>query len=271
MTVDDATIPKLGFGTYGRRGSEGADAILAALKVGYRHIDTAQSYGTEAPVGQAVRRSGLPREEVFVTTKVQPENFRRGRFVPSVRKSLEDLQFDYVDLLLIHWPSPRGGVPLEDYLLALKEAQSLGLTRQIGVSNFTIALIDEAEAILGAGSIATNQVEIHPFLQNRKLRAHCVARGIPLTAYQPLAHGRIASDPVIREIAGAHRADPGQIALAFLLQQGLIAIPATSRVDRMRSNFEATRIQLSDGDMAKIFTLDRGQRLIDMAGGPAWD
>jgi 2,5-diketo-D-gluconate reductase B len=270
MAADGKAIPRLGFGTYGRRGGDGTEAILAALKIGYRHLDTAQSYGTEVPVGEAVRRSGLPRSEVFVTTKVQQENFRRGRFLPSVRKSLEDLGFDYVDLLLIHWPSPRNAVPLEDYLLALQEAQSLGLAKQIGVSNFTIALIDQAEAILGPGTIATNQIEIHPFLQNRKLRAHCVSLGITPTAYLPLAHGRVASDPVIRAIANTHRADPGQIALAFLLQQDLIAIPATSRTDRMRSNFEATRIQLSDDEMAKITSLERGARQIDMADA-AWD
>lgn len=264
-------IPPMGLGTYGRTGEAGAEAILAALEIGYRHLDTAQSYDTERPVGRALRRSGLKRDEVFLTTKVDTGNLSRDRFLPSVRASLEALQTDRIDLLLIHWPSPRDAVPFGDYVTALAEARELGLARLIGVSNFPVALVERARALIGANAIATNQVEVHPFLQNRRLRDHCAAAGIAVTAYMPLAKGKVANDPVLQGIARRHGAEPGQVALAFLLRLGLIVIPASSRPERMRSNFAATALALDEAEMAAIAGLDRGGRMIDPVWGPAWD
>ena len=264
-------IPPMGLGTYGRTGDAGAEAILAALEIGYRHLDTAQSYDTERPVGRALRRSGLKRDEVFLTTKVNTTNLSRDRFLPSVRASLEALQTDRIDLLLIHWPSPGDAVPFADYVTALAEARDRGMARLIGVSNFPVALVERARALIGADAIATNQVEVHPFLQNRALRDHCAAAGIAVTAYMPLAKGTVADDPVLQGIARRHGAEPGQVALAFLLRLGLIVIPASARPERMRSNFAATALALDDAETAAIAGLDRGGRMIDPEWGPAWD
>src|SRR4051794_1135632 len=174
-------IPKIGLGTSGRTGDAGISAILTALEVGYRHIDTAQSYGSEAGVGEAVRRSGIPRSEVFITTKVADTQLDRTRFMDSVERSLETIGLGPVDLLLIHWPVKEEAVPLEDYLTALAEAQRRGHAGLIGVSNFPIALLKRAEDLLGAGALATNQVEIHPHMQAPRLAAYAKDRGLVLT------------------------------------------------------------------------------------------
>ena len=162
-------IPQLGLGTTGRGGDAGTEAIVKAIEIGYRHIDTAQTYDTERQVGAAIRRSGLPRLDFFVTTKVADFNLGKTKFMPSVEKRLEAIGVERVDLLLIHWPSHRDEVPFEDYVLALAEAKARGHARLIGVSNFPIALLERARALLGEGAIATNQVEIHPYLQAPKL------------------------------------------------------------------------------------------------------
>lgn len=265
------TIPPMGLGTWGRRGREGEEAILAAIGLGYRHLDTAQSYGTEESVGPAVERSGLTREAVFVTTKIAQANLTRDRLRPSLRESLDRLRMDRVDLTLIHWPSPGDEVPLAEYLEELARAKSEGLTRLIGVSNFTIALLEKAEAILGPGAIACNQVEVHPFLQNRALRAYCASQGITVTAYSPLAKGKVAEDPVLIRIAERHGVIASQAGLAYLLQRGLVVIPASGDPGRLRSNFEAQNVRLSQDELKAIDALDRGERLIAPANGPAWD
>ncbi|SHJ26764.1 aldo/keto reductase [Wenxinia saemankumensis] len=264
-------MPRLGFGTYDRKGDEGIDAIGCALETGYRHLDTAQDYGTEAEVGAAIRRSGLPRDEVFVTTKVTPANFGPGALVPSLERSCETLGLDHVDLALIHWPAPNGERPLSDYIPQLAEARARGLARHIGVSNFTTALLDEALDILGGVPILTNQVELNPLFRNRTLADHCTARGVIVTCYQPIAHGRIGEDPVMRQIAETHGATPEQIALAFELSRGYAAIPTSGKAERIRSNFRALDIQLSEGEIDRIEGLDRGQRSIDPDWGPDWD
>jgi 2,5-diketo-D-gluconate reductase B len=264
-------IPKLGLGTFGRTGPEGLDALLAALEVGYRHIDTAQSYDTEANVGEAVRRSGLGRHEVFITTKVADTNFEERDFLPSVERSLETLGMQQVDLLLIHWPSHRDAVPFESYMTALAEARGRGWTRLIGVSNFPIADLKRAEGVLGAGQIATNQVEIHPYLQIPKLRDFARAAGVPLTAYMPLAKGRVGDDATLARIAERHGVTAAAVALAFLMGEGHIAIPASSNRGRLEDNFAAGRVTLDESEMAEIRALDRGERMIDPEKAPAWD
>jgi 2,5-diketo-D-gluconate reductase B len=264
-------VPRIGLGTFGRTGDAGIGAMLTALEVGYRHIDTAQSYGTEAGVGEAVRRSGLPRSEVFITTKVADTQLDRSRFMDSVERSLETIGLGPVDLLLVHWPVKDDVVPLEDYLLALAEAQSRGHARLIGVSNFPIALLERTDRVLGAGAIATNQVEIHPHMQAPKLAAYARDRGLTLTAYRPLGAGAVVSDPVLARIGEKHGVSSGAISLAFLLASGHGVIPASSSETNLRANLRATDVTLDDDDMQAIRALHRGERHIDPAKSPAWD
>ena len=267
----EVAIPRLGLGTYRRTGDEGVAAMLTALELGYRHLDTAQNYDNEAAVGEAVRRSGLGRDAVFVTTKVADSNLDRGRFADSVARSLERLGTGWVDLLLIHWPSAHGAVPLEEYLTALGEAQARGEARLIGVSNFTIGLLERAEAILGTGALATNQLELHPWLQQPRLRDWARRRGLLLTAYEPLVRGRVLSEPVVVEIAGRHGVTPAEVVLAFLLAEGHAAIPASSQADHLGANLAAARLALTTEEVARMRALDRGMRTIDPPKAPRWD
>ncbi len=264
-------MPRLGFGTYGRTGPEGIAAILGALEVGYRHLDTAQTYDTEREVGEAIRRSGLARDEVFVTTKVAENRLGPGEVVPSLERSLDELGLDHVDLALIHWPARKGGPAPEVYLHQIAEARERGLARHIGVSNFTVALIEEARSILGDGAILTNQVELNPWFRNRRLADHCASQGIVVTCFEPLARGRVGSDPVLQRIAGRHDATPEQVALAWELACGYAAIPTTSKPDRAAQNLAAKDLVLSAEELAEVETLDRGVRSIDPDWGPDWD
>ena len=264
-------MPLMGLGTYGRRDEAGIAAMLAALDIGYRHLDTAQDYYNERECGEALRRSGLPRADVFVTTKIAPRNFGPGLLIPSLRRSLDELGLDQVDLTLIHWPSAREQVPLATYLTQLAEARSLGLTRHIGVSNFTIDLLTRARAILGDIPIANNQVEVHPYLQNRKLVDFCDRAGIPVTAYQPIAKGTLKGDPVLEPLAAARGCTVEQLAIAFAFARGLAAIPASSQPARLASNFAAQDVVLTSDDLASIASVDRGTRRINPATAPEWD
>ena len=264
-------IPQIGFGTYGRTGPEGIAAILTALETGYRHLDTAQTYDTEQECGLALARSGLRRDEVFVTTKISTDNFEPGTLVPSLRKSLDRLQLDRVDLTLIHWPSPNERLPLEVYLTQLADAHAAGLTRLVGVSNFTIAHLRRATTVLGALPIANNQFEMNPYLQNNKLTTYCNYNDISVTCYLPIARGRLAGDPVLTPIAGRHDATVEQVALAFAMQKGHIVIPTSGKAERIQSNFAAIHLKLTPDELADIETIDRGERVIAPSWGPAWD
>ncbi|ANY82329.1 aldo/keto reductase (plasmid) [Microvirga ossetica] len=264
-------IPKLGLGTYGRTGEAGIAAILKTLEIGYRHIDTAQSYDTEAGVGEAVRRSGVSRSEIFITTKVADTNLEKSQFIDSVERSLETIGLGPVDLLLIHWPSKNDAVPFEDYMLALAEAQRRGHTRLIGVSNFPIALLERTERLLGKGAIATNQVEIHPYMQAPKLIAHARRKDLTLTAYQPLCQGAVASDPVLQRIGGKHGVAASAAALAFLMAEGHAVIPASANEVNLRANWQARAVTLDSNDMQAIRALHRGERSINPDKSPAWD
>jgi 2,5-diketo-D-gluconate reductase B len=263
-------IPVIGFGTSGL-GDRALASIEAALDVGYRHVDTAQTYGTEAVIGRALNQSGLKRDEVFITTKVSDANLAADLFMSSVKASLERLGLDQVDLLLIHWPSHRDAVPMTDYMASLVEAKHRGLTRLVGVSNFTTALIDKATALLGEGVIATNQVELHPRLQNRKLRRHAAGKGISVTAYMPLGRGRLLADPQIGRIAERNGVGPAVLILAWLVQSGMIVVPASTSRNHMAANLAAAELKLSAADMAAMDALDRGERFINPAKAPEWD
>lgn len=264
-------IPVFGLGTFGRRGDEGIAAIEAALEIGYRHLDTAQSYDTEASVGAAVRRSGLPRSEVFITTKVADTKLARGEFLPSVERSLATIGVDHVDLLLIHWPSDKDQVPFEDYMLALADTRERGWAKRIGVSNYPVADLERAETLLGPGTLSTNQVELHPFLQAPKLVAYSARTKLPLTAYMPLAKGKVSDEPVLARIGEKHGVTAAAVSLAFLMAEGHIVIPASSNPERLRQNMAATQIVLDADDIAAVRQLDRGDRMIDPDKAPVWD
>lgn len=271
MTRHINGIPVLGLGTYGRTGEEGAGVLRRALEMGYRHIDTAQSYDSEENVGRAIRDSGVPRSEVFVTTKVATVNLARDKFLPSLEGSLRRLGLDQIDLTLVHWPSPGGAVPFQHYIGDLAEAQARGYTRLIGVSNFPISLLEKAAEVIGPGRIVNDQVEVHPYLQNRTLRAYCAQAGIAVTAYMPLAKGQVAIDPVLKRIGREHGRSAAQVALAFLLQEGMIVIPASRRPQNLAENLEAVDLRLSPEDLRQIRALDRGERMINPPVPPLWD
>jgi len=266
------SIPAFGLGTFRLKGQTVIDSVRNALDVGYRAIDTAQIYENEAEVGQAIAESGVARDELFITTKIWIANFHHDALLDSLRESLRKLRTDHVELTLIHWPSPKDAVPMAEYLGALAEAKSQGLTRQIGISNFTIAQTRQVIEILGADAIATNQIEVHPYLQNRALIAFLKDQGIHVTAYMSLAYGEVLKDPVIQAIAERHQATPAQVALAWALQQGFAVIPSSTKRENLAGNLLAAELRLSDEDMAQIATLDRGHRLANPEGiAPAWD
>ncbi|MGO4380383.1 2,5-didehydrogluconate reductase DkgB [Pseudoduganella sp. RAF53_2] len=265
-------IPSFGLGTFRLQGQVVIDSVRNGLDAGYRHIDTAQIYGNEAEVGQALADSGVARDELFVTTKVWTEHLAAGKLIPSLKESLRKLRLEQLDLALIHWPSPGDAVPVAEYMGELALAREQGLTKLIGVSNFTVRHMEEAITAVGAAQIATNQVEIHPFLQNRKVVDFARKQGIHLTAYMPLAYGKVMQDPVIVRIAERHGATPAQIALAWSLQLGYAVIPSSTKRANLEANLAAQRIKLSGEDMAAIATLDRNDRIANPAGiAPAWD
>ncbi len=266
-----ARIPVLGFGTWELRDGLAVRMVEAALGIGYRHIDTAQMYENEREVGTAIRTSGIDRREIFLTTKVWPDRFRDGDLQRSVEESLERLGLDAVDLLLLHWPNP--AVPLAETIAALNDARARGLTRHIGVSNFPTGLMREALR-LSEAPLVTNQVEYHPFLSQKRVLRACREAGMALTAYCPLARGRVFGHPVIERIAARHRKSPAQVALRWLVQQeGVVAIPRSSKPEHARANFEIWDFSLDGREMAEISALARsGGRIVDIAGlAPDWD
>ncbi|BBJ98989.1 2,5-didehydrogluconate reductase DkgB [Xanthomonas campestris] len=266
------TVPAFGLGTFRLKDQVVIDSVRNALALGYRAIDTAQIYDNEAQVGQAIADAGVPRDQLFVTTKIWVDRFSRDTLQPSLQESLRKLGTDYVDLTLIHWPSPKDQVPMREYLEALADAKAQGLTRAIGVSNFTIALTRQAIEILGADAIATNQIEVHPYLQNRTLIAFLREQGIHVTSYMTLAVGEVLKDPVIQAIAKRHDTTPAQVTLAWALQQGYSVIPSSTKRANLESNLKAQSLHLSEQDMAEIAALDRGERLANpKAIAPDWD
>ncbi|XHS79544.1 2,5-didehydrogluconate reductase DkgB [Burkholderiaceae bacterium UC74_6] len=266
-------MPQMGLGTFRLTGQAVIDSVSTALELGYRAIDTAQIYSNEAEIGQAIAESGVPRNELFLTTKIWVEHHGREALRQSLRESLAKLGTDQVDLTLIHWPAPgRGDVPMSEALAALAEARELGLTKAIGVSNFNIELTQQAVAQLGAGAITTNQIELSPYLQNRKLVAELQRLGVAVTSYMTLAYGKVLADPVIGEIAAQHGATPAQVALAWAMQLGYAVIPSSTRRANLQSNLRAQTLRLSDEDMLRIAQLDRGGREVSPEGlAPVWD
>lgn len=266
------SIPAFGVGTFRLQGQTVIDSVRNALELGYRAIDTAQIYGNEAQVGQAIAESGVKRDDVFLTTKIWVDNYAKDKLIPSLKESLVKLRTDDVDLTLIHWPAPDNGVSLEEFMMALAEAKAQGLTRQIGISNFNIDLTRQAIAVVGKEAIATNQIELSPYLQNTKLAAFLKEQGIPVTSYMTLAYGKVLKDFIISEIAKRHEATPAQVALAWALQLGYSVIPSSTKRENLASNLLAQKLRLSDEDMAQIASLERNGREVNPEGlAPVWD
>lgn len=265
------TIPAFGLGTFRLKGQQVIDSVKMGLELGYRHIDTAQIYDNETEVGQAIAESEVPRDELFVTTKVWTSNLGADRLLPSLEESLSKLRLQQVDLTLVHWPSPNDELAVADYLTRMMEARERGLTRAIGISNFTIAHMQQAIDAIGAENIATNQVEVHPFLQNRKVINFARSQGIHITAYMPLAYGKVMQDEVLKRIGEAHNASPAQIALAWLLQQEFAVIPSSTKRENLVANLAAQELRLNDDEMQQIAALDRNDRLANPGFAPKWD
>jgi 2,5-diketo-D-gluconate reductase B len=264
-----AKIPAIGLGTWELRGRTCARLVEQALRLGYRHIDTAQIYENEREVGDALRASGVPRNEVFVTTKVWTNHFAPHELERSTKESLVKLRVAEVDLLLLHWPNPR--VPLSETLDALAHARKLGMARHIGVSNFTVALMEEAVARCPAPLIC-NQVEYHPYLDQTRVREACAQHDLALVAYSPIAKGRVRKDEVLARIGRAHGKSAAQVCLRWLVQQQVAAIPRTSRLERLSENIEVFDFELTGEEMAEISALgSRDGRLTDFGFSPKWD
>ncbi|MCD2514412.1 2,5-didehydrogluconate reductase DkgB [Comamonas endophytica] len=266
------SIPDLGLGTFRLTGGTVIDSVRNALELGYRAIDTAQIYGNEADIGQAIADSGVAREQLFLTTKIWTENLGRAQLLPSLRESLARLRTGQVDLTLIHWPSPGGAVPLTETLDALMQARELGLTRAIGISNFPVALQQQAIDAVGAQHIATNQIELHPRLHNPAVVAHARAHGIRITSYMTLGYGQALQEPMLQAIAQARGASVAQVTLAWALARGFAVIPSSTQRPHLAGNLAAQELRLSAGEVAQIDAMDRGQRLVDPEGlAPQWD
>jgi len=261
-------VPIVGLGTWALRGRECARLTEQAIRLGYRHVDTAQMYDNEREVGEGVRASGL-RSEVMVTTKVQPSLLAPHDLERSVKESLARLQLDVIDLLLIHWPNPR--VPLAETLGAMAKMKRAGYTRQIGVSNFTVALLEEATKA-SSEPLVCNQVECHPFLNQDKVIAACRDHKMAVVAYSPIARGNAAGDKLLEKVGKAHGKSAAQVCLRWLVQQGIVVIPRTSRLERLEENFALFDFELSDAEMREIAGLARrGGRIVDWTWSPKWD
>lgn len=266
------SVPAFGLGTFRLQGQVVIDSVSTGLELGYRAIDTAQIYDNEAEVGEAIAASGIARDQLFITSKIWVAHFAADTLIPSLKESLRKLQTDYLDLTLIHWPSPDDQVPVEEFMSALLEAKQLGLTRQIGISNFTIDLMQQAINVVGAEQIATNQIELHPYLQNRKVAEFARSQGIQITSYMTLAYGEVLNDPVIQQIATQHQATPAQVTLAWAMQLGYAVIPSSTKRANLQSNLGACDLHLTEDDMARIAGLERAHRLTSPAGlAPHWD
>lgn len=266
------TIPAFGLGTFRLKDDVVIASVKTALELGYRTVDTAQIYGNEAAVGQAIEESGVPREELFITTKIWTENLSKDKLIPSLKESLDKLRTDYVDLTLIHWPSPGDAVSVEESMLALLEAKKLGLTRNIGISNFTIPLMEKAIAAVGAENIATNQIELSPYLQNRKVVNWAKEKGIHITSYMTLAYGNALKDEVIARIADKHNATAAQVILAWAMGEGYAVIPSSTKRENLASNLLARDLKLDAEDQKAIAALDCNDRLVSPEGlAPNWD
>jgi len=271
VEANGARIPLIGLGTWDLRGRTCARIVEQALRLGYRHIDTAEMYDNEREVGEGLRASGVKRDEVFLTTKVWPSHFAPRELERSAKESLVRLRVTAVDLLLLHWPNPQ--IPLAETLPALCKLKRMGLARHIGVSNFTVALLDEAVKI-AEEPLVCDQVEMHVFLDQSKVVAACRRHGMATVAYSPIARGGVKNDQVLARIGKAYGKSAAQVSLRFLVQQDVVVIPRTSRVERLSENLAIFDFELTAAEMAEIAGLShRDGRIVDYSysGSPKWD
>lgn len=267
----DSEMPALGFGTWQLRGDECVKGVMYALDVGYRHVDTAQVYENEAEVGEGIATSSTERANIFLTTKVWRDNFGdKKTALASIEQSLKKLQTDYVDLLLVHWPFPEHEI--EKMLEPLMAAQEKGMTRQIGVSNFTVAQMNKAREF-SAGKVCVNQVEYHPALSQKPVLDYVQEHNMCLTAYSPLGRGKNLDEPVLKEIAETHGKSAAQVCLRWAIQQNRVAaIPKSATPKNIESNFNIFDFELSADEMKKIAGLARDDgRLVSPDWAPQWD
>lgn len=269
LQVRHYVLPQLGLGTFELQGKEASNLTEMALSMGYRHIDTAQMYGNETQVGTAIRRSSVDRDDLWITTKVWHTELAEGRFLPSVQASLDRLGLDYVDLLLIHWPSEE--VSVEEAVMGLMQAQDREYCRAIGVSNFPKAYVETALE-MGA-EIITNQVEYHPLLDQRELLYYLVENKMSLTAYSPLGQGHVLNDPTIKDIAANYGKSPAQIALRWLIEQDeVLALPRSTNPRHLRSNLDVFNFRLSQEDKLALDMLsEQNRRIVNPDFAPEWD
>jgi diketogulonate reductase-like aldo/keto reductase len=271
VTANGAAIPALGFGTFRMAGPDVLRMVPHVLGLGVRHIDTAQIYGNEAEVGEGLAQSGITRADVFLTTKVWVDNYRHATFVASVDESLSKLKTDYVDLLLLHWPNT--SVPLAEQIGALNEVQRSGRVRHIGVSNFTVALMEEAISLSEAPLVA-NQIEYHPYLDQKVVIESARKAGLSITAYYAMADGQVFADPVLREIGARYGKSLAQVVLRWLVQQeGVVALSKTVSAARAAENLAIFDFELSADEMASIHALAKPTgRIVSPPGlAPEWD
>jgi len=269
VEANGAKIPAIGLGTWELRGRTCARLVEQAVRLGYRHIDTAQAYDNEREVGEGLRASGIRRDEMFVTTKVWTTHFAPNDLERSVKESLAKLHLSEVDLLLLHWPNSR--VPLAETLGALARVKQLGMARHIGVSNFTVALIEEAVAACPE-PLVCDQVEYHPYLDQTKVKEGCARHGMAVVDYSPIAKGRIKSDRTLARIGQTHGKSAAQVCLRWLVQQNVAAIPRTSRIERLSENIDIFDFALSDDEMRLISRMGSSKgRLTDFGFAPKWD
>ena len=269
VEANGARIPAIGLGTWELRGKTCARLVEQALRLGYRHIDTAQVYENEREVGEGLRAARVRRDEVFVTTKIWTTHFAPHDLERSAKESLTKLRLSEVDLLLLHWPNPH--VPLAETMGALAHAKKLGIARHIGVSNFTVALIEEAVAACPE-PLVCDQVEYHPYLDQTKVRDACARHGMAVVAYSPIARGRIKSDETLARIGQAHGKSTAQVCLRWLVQQNVSAIPRTQKIERLSENIDIFDFELSEEEMQQIFRMGSAHsRLTDFGFAPKWD
>jgi diketogulonate reductase-like aldo/keto reductase len=271
VTANGAHIPALGFGTFRMPGADVLRILPLALKTGFRHIDTAQIYGNEAAVGEAIARSGLARGDIFLTTKVWVDKFSRRDMGPSVDESLKKLETDHVDLLLLHWP--QSPVPLEEQIDGLNALVDAGKVRHIGVSNYNCALMGEAVS-LSKAPIVTNQIEYHPYLDQTAVLSAARSYGMSVTAYYAMADGRVPKDELLQDIGARHGKTAAQVTLRWLIQQqSVAALTKTATESRLAENFAVFDFSLDAEEMDAISGLARPDGRIVNPGhlAPAWD
>ncbi|RKG33979.1 2,5-didehydrogluconate reductase DkgB [Acinetobacter tianfuensis] len=265
-------VPQFGVGTFRLTGDTVIQSVKTALDLGYRAVDTAQIYGNEAEVGQAIQESQVNRADIFLTTKIWTENYAADKLIPSLKDSLMKLKTDAVNLTLIHWPAPAQGIDIPELMGHLLEAKQQGLTEHIGVSNFNIKLTQQAINHIGLENIATNQIELSPYLQNQSLANYLQANNIDVTSYMTLAYGKVLQDPTLLNIAAEHQATAAQIALAWALQKGYAVIPSSTKREHLMSNLRAQEIHLTLEQMQAIAALDRNAREVSPSElAPVWD